>query len=147
MSPNPTLTVSKTFHRGYELCAGNGLTGNNGQRNALIPSIVCLAFSIELAFKSILQSLDIQIYDHNFVKLYEALHKNLQAEVIRLSTFESTVFLENLQICSNAFIDWRYIHENPGLHFNPTAFLLPLQEAIYKIAEDCVEAKRIDKTP
>ena len=147
MSPNPTLIVAKSFHRGYELCAGNGLSANNGQRNALIPSVVCLAFSIELAFKSILQSLGISIYEHDFVKLYEALPENLQAEVIRLSTFENTVFLENLQICSSTFTDWRYIYEKPGYYFNPTSFLLPLQQAVYKIAEDCVEANRLDKTP
>jgi hypothetical protein len=52
MTPAAALSSSRNFLRGYELCTGNGLPAENGIPNAIVPGIVCLAFSVELAIKS-----------------------------------------------------------------------------------------------
>lgn len=52
MTPAAALEVSKQFYHAFELCRGNGLTTFDGKQSADIPSVVNLAFAIELALKA-----------------------------------------------------------------------------------------------
>lgn len=116
MTPASILSISQSFQRGHELCIGNGLSAENGKRNAPIPGIVCLAFAIELALKSLLLADKNQSGGHKLDELFGKLNPSAQAEVIRRVGLNEEAFLQELKTVANAFVDWRYIYETPGYH-------------------------------
>lgn len=142
MTPAATLSISRTFHRGYELCTGNGLPAENGQSNAIIPGIVCLAFSIELAFKSILLAVSKPTSGHKLDQLFQRLPAAEQHEVILESGVDTQSFHENLALVANAFVEWRYIYERPGAHSISEQFLQMLSHAADAVAARKVNSSR-----
>ncbi len=143
MTPAATLSISRTFHRGYELCTGNGLPAENGEPNAIIPGIVCLAFSIELGLKSILFAVNKPSTGHRLDRLFEELPEPEQQAVLFESCAEPSSFRENLALVANAFVEWRYIYERRGFQSISEQFLLMLWRAVDTVAERKVEEGRL----
>ena len=140
MTPANILSQSRTFQRGYELCIGNGLPAENGKQNALIPGVVCMAFAIELAIKSLLLSDKNPSGGHKLNELFGKLNPAVRAEVIRQAGLSEQTFLHELQIAASAFVDWRYIYETPGLH----SINLPFLESVWiPLAEIADRAARL----
>lgn len=142
MTPVSILSTSKNFHRGFELCYGNGLPANNGVLNAIIPAIVCLAFSIELGFKAILVGCNKPSDGHKFVELFGKLPPAIQVEIERLVVGEDSGFKSRLTMVSNVFVEWRYLFEEAGYHSIDIEFLSKLHDAVTKIAERYVSEQR-----
>ena len=142
MTPASVLSTSKSFHRGFELCYGNGLPANNGVLNAIVPAVVCLAFSIELGFKAILVGCEKPSDGHKFVELFAKLPCEIQDEIERLVDVENSSFKESLTLVSNAFVEWRYIFEEAGYHSIDIGYLSKLHAVITQIAERYVSEQR-----
>jgi len=142
MTPASVLSTSKDFHRAFELCYGNGLPANNGVSNAIVPAVVCLAFSIELGFKAILVGNGKPSEGHKFGELFEKLPVEIRAEIQRLVVGEDGGFESSLTLVSNAFVEWRYIFEEPGYHSIDVEFLSKLHDAVTQIAERYVSEQR-----
>jgi len=104
--------------------------------NLTTPALVCLAFSIELHVKLLLQTYDIIARGHDIGNLLKELPED---DVVFISThkdFDHThqgeYFFENIAIASKLFIRTRYYFENLGtLHFN-TGFCATLAKVIRK---------------
>jgi hypothetical protein len=143
MTPASVLSISKEFHRGYELCFGNGLPADNGLKNALIPAVVCLAFSIELGLKSILLGCNKPSEGHKFVELFNKLPNEIKAEIESLVPSNGNEFSHRLAAVSNAFVEWRYIFEESGYHSIDIEFMLLLHRIITNIAERYVAEQRV----
>ncbi len=142
MTPASVLSSSKSFHRGFELCYGNGLPANNGFKNAIIPGVVCLTFSIELGFKAILIGCNLSAHGHEFSKLFKKLPDEVKSEIIDLVTYENEDFQAKLDLVSNAFTKWRYLFEENGYHSIDIDFLSKLYAAVVQIAQRYAEAQR-----
>lgn len=142
MTPASVLSTSKNFHRAFELCYGNGLPANNGVLNPIVPAVVCLAFSIELGFKAILVGCGKPSEGHKFVELFGKLPLEIQVEIQRLVVGEDNGFESSLTLVSNAFVEWRYIFEEPGYHSIDVDFLSKLHDAVTQIAEKYVSEQR-----
>jgi hypothetical protein len=142
MTPASVLSISKDFHRGFELCYGNGLPANNGVKNAIVPAVVCLAFSIELGFKSILVGCNKPSEGHKFVELFGKLPDEIKTEIERFVVDDKSTFSSQLAAVSNAFVEWRYIFEGSGLHSIDIEFLAKLHAAVTQIGEKYVSEQR-----
>ena len=142
MTPASVLSLSKEFHRGFELCYGNGLPANNGVKNAIVPGVVCLAFSIELALKAILVGRNSSSGGHHYVDLFAKLPDEIKTEIERLTIGDEGSFTNRLEAVSNAFVEWRYIFEEPGYHSIDIEFLAKLYAAVTQIGERYVSAQR-----
>lgn len=51
-------------------------------------------------------------------------------------------FESSLTLVSNAFVEWRYIFEEPGYHSIDVEFLSKLHDAVTQIAERYVSEQR-----
>ena len=107
----------------------------DGKRNALIPGVVCLAFSVELGLKAVILAAQPSATGHKLEALFGLLTPEDQASVIQHSGYERQRFELELEAVSNAFVEWRYIHEKPGLQSISVQFLLLIRSAIEVLAE------------
>ena len=127
---------------GYELCIGSGLPAENGRPNATVSGIVCLAFSVELAIKSLLMSAAQPAHGHRLDALFYELPQADQQAIMAEIGMEPQVLQEQLTVAANAFVEWRYIYESPGRHSINAAFLVAFSMASIAIAQRHVSAKR-----
>lgn len=86
-----------------------------GKRNATIPGVVCLAFAIELAIKSLLLAEKNQSGGHKLDELFGKLSSPAQAEIICQVGLNKHDFLAPMAAVANAFVNCRYIYEAPGV--------------------------------
>lgn len=106
------------------------------------PSIVCLAFSIELYIKDVYDAIKEEpLRSHSILKLFEKLPENIQIEIFshgeigtenpwvvfgspfapkcsRNNIGITDLFIYEIQAISNAFTDWRYSHEGKRASLN-----------------------------
>jgi hypothetical protein len=79
------------------------------------PALINIAFSCELAFKSLLSESD-RVHIHKLRDLYNKLDIEYQQEikgrVIGEMNFTDTDFYAKLDECNNNFVDWRYFYEH-----------------------------------
>lgn len=98
---------SKKYYEAYTRCFSNdGVTLPLGE-----PAITCAAFSAELGLKAILSKDGKIIKGHNLKTLLNELTIDDKVKIISLTSVDFPDFDVQLQNVSNAFIDWRYIHE------------------------------------
>ena len=142
MTPASILSVSKDFHRGFELCYGNGLPASNGVSNAIVPAVVCLAFSVELGFKAILVGLNKPSEGHKFVELFNKLPCDIKTEIQLVVVGGESEFSSRLESVSNAFVKWRYIFEENGYYSIDLDFLVKLHSAVTQVATRFVDEQR-----
>ena len=97
------------------------------------PSIICGAFSVELAIKSLLYKNGIETKGHQLLKLLQQLPTETQKEIYEGLEKEWVDFEAQLANCDKAFVDWRYAHETTSdLNINSN-FLVLLAEVCCKI--------------
>lgn len=122
------------------------------------PSIVCLAFSVELYVKDIYSELNIKLPKgrdgHNIWKLFEKLPDQVQQEIfahdsIGQNTFATRGdifstkrftspydgFVYQIKAISEAFVEWRYSYEKGTLEYNE-GFALALIEAVKSVSDN-----------
>lgn len=127
------------------------------------PSVVCLAFSIELYFKDLYDAIQMEPPrgkdGHSLLKLFEGLPEEVQVEIFshgeigtqnpwvvfgspfapKSSTKNKGVtdlFMYEIAAISNGFTDWRYSHEGKraALHYNG-GFALALVKAVKSVCD------------
>lgn len=136
------ISISREFHRGYELCFGNGMPAKSGELNALIPAIVCLSFSIELALKANIYSKNPGLREHKLNELFNLLSNEDQESVINELPMSRKEFEKYLLKASNTFTEWRYLHERPGIHTPEIQFLIDFYQSIELITHQKESALR-----
>ena len=78
----------------------------------IVPAVVNLAFSIELYLKFLLAKNETpDSTDHNLSKLFDLLDSTIQQEIIDLTDYDKDEFESLLSKHTEAFVEWRYIHE------------------------------------
>jgi hypothetical protein len=102
---------------------------SNGQIQFLVvPAIVCAAFSIELGFKALVLQSGGSVSGHNLEKLFSALETPTQQQIVSAVGVAKEEFNSSLAEASNAFVEWRYIHEQEYANAN-NEFLSRLSKA------------------
>lgn len=142
MTPAAALSIARSFRLAFEKCHGSGLPSDHGVPNAIVPSIVCLAFAIEVGFKAILLGSNAPATGHRLDKLFEALPVEDREKVLFHSGVERTAFEQNLELVANAFVDWRYIYEKRGVVSISEQFLQMLWFAVELVAAEKAEQQR-----
>lgn len=142
MTPAAILSISMSFHRGHELCYGNGLPADNGEKNAPIPAVVCLAFATELALKANLLAEKAPSEGHSLLELFEKLDTETRRAVRSKCGLKAEDFDVELGAVSKAFVEWRYIYETPGYHSINLPFLQSLWSVLAELAEGAVRPNR-----
>jgi HEPN domain-containing protein len=85
---------------------------SNGQIEFfIVPAVVNLAFSIELYLKFLLAKNKTLRWGHNLLDLFNSLDSKIQQEIIDLTDYDKDEFESLLSKHTEAFHDWRYIHE------------------------------------
>jgi hypothetical protein len=135
VTPAAALSVAKEFHHAFELCRGNGHTALDGRPNPDIPSVVNLAFAIELALKAILLSYGPSPRGHGLQELFQQLPESDRVFIRSSIPFEEGRFSAGLAAVSEAFVEWRYIHEQRGFKSISLEFLMHLWRASCELAE------------
>ena len=89
----------------------------------VIPQITLMAFSCELALKSLMSKNKKSFKSiHNLSKLYKLIANNDKFHISRRviekmknynSDYDNQCFLDNLEETANTFVDWRYFYEKP----------------------------------
>ena len=142
MTPASTFAIANTFRVAYERCRGSGAPADQGIPNAIIPSIVCLAFAIEVGLKSILNASSSATSGHRLDKLFNGLAEADRLRIIIESGVEAESFRQNLEAVSNSFVEWRYIYEHRGIKSISEEFLLMLWSAIENVALEKIKEQR-----
>ena len=148
--------LSKSFLDGYYRCRGVGFDGYEMSKRgdapeankAPIPAIMCVAFSAELGFKSILMAEGKDPPSkHDLHDLFYLLSEKSQAEIRQSLSRYGEKFDELLESMRTAFVDWRYIYEpyDPTRKMSKSAlsfsddFLVSLSKAASAIAAAYLE--------
>lgn len=142
MSPWGIHSTAREFHRAFQLCYGNGLPAKHGVPNALVPGIVCLVFAIELGLKAVHASDGSPQSGHSLSMLFEKLSDDSKAQILSESGIEGQSFRENLAEVSNAFVEWRYVHEAPGSRSINVQFLEGVWSAVNAVANRRADIER-----
>jgi HEPN domain-containing protein len=106
------------------------------------PNVVCLAFSLELYLKGLITKLTGMSpkKKHSLVDLFLLLPDKNKAAIIQNTekyfgeSLSELSFMVNIEAISNAFIEWRYLHEKGSASFMPK-FSVSLAQAISTEAE------------
>ncbi|MDO9623161.1 MAG: hypothetical protein Q7J46_04165 [Pseudomonas sp.] len=102
--------------------------------SAVVPAIVCAAFSIELGLKSLVyKESNIECKrEHKLEALFKKLLPSTQAAIVQELNMQPNEFNEQISLASNAFVDWRYVYEKSSISIN-FEFLKALASAVEKI--------------
>lgn len=104
----------------------------------LIPTVVNASFACELYLKALViwqEKTEEPIREHKLSKLFEMLDTNDRDIVIKSANiFDWTAFITE---ADNAFVEWRYIHENDGFKMISIGDLLRFADAL----KCCYESK------
>ena len=85
----------------------------NGQiESFLVPAVVNLAFSIELYLKFLLAKNETPSRGHKLLDLFDSLDSTMKQEIIDLTNYDKDEFELLLSKHTEAFENWRYIHES-----------------------------------
>ena len=84
----------------------------NGQfESFMVPAVVNLAFSIELYLKFLLAKNKTPHRGHKLLDLFDSLDSTIKQEIIDLTNYDKDEFELLLSKHTEAFVEWRYIHE------------------------------------
>jgi HEPN domain-containing protein len=98
---------AKKYYEAYTRCwVNDGVTLSLGE-----PAITCAAFSAELGMKAILSRDGEKVRGHNLKTLLDQLSIDDKSNIISLTSVSFPDFDVQLQNASQAFVEWRYIHE------------------------------------
>lgn len=126
----PQLTsVSGSFLRAAERCLEERQIANEKPEFLGVPAVVCLAFSIEVGFKTLLNLQGKSKRGHKLFKLYENLSPCVQKRLMFNTALPKEEFEKNLGLINTAFEDWRYIYEDIDRRSISIQFLIMLAHA------------------
>ena len=77
----------------------------------IVPGVVNLAFSIELYLKFLLAKNETPSRGHKLLALFDSLDSTIKQEIIDLTDYDKDEFESLLSKHTEAFVEWRYIHE------------------------------------
>lgn len=107
---------------------------NGTESAAVIPMVVCYAFSVELYFKSLISH---RTGGHELAVLFEKINSPIRKEIAaeyELITGRNQRQLEaDTQHLSKIFVDWRYVYEGAGQQIY-TNLLVSLAKTALKVA-------------
>lgn len=105
----------------------------NGQiESFIVPAVVNLAFSIELYLKFLLAKNETPSRGHKLLALFDSLDSTTKQEIIDLTNYDKDEFESLLSKHTEAFVEWRYLHER-------TVSIGAVLEFMKKLV-DCVES-------
>ncbi|MGY5715572.1 hypothetical protein ACXHQL_25775, partial [Vibrio parahaemolyticus] len=104
------------------------------QSTIALPAIVCAAFSSEVGLKLILKKCGVEKKGHDLFKLYSALPKHYQIQIVEGSGYRSEEFNHELKKVRAAFVEWRYIYEKDSIEIMNVWFLGKLAKSINYLA-------------
>ncbi len=92
----------------------------NGEfESPIVPAVVNLAFSIELYLKYLLAKNKKQCRGHKLLDLFNSLYPTVKQEIIKLTEYDEEEFKILLNKHTEAFVEWRYLHEqNESININ-----------------------------
>lgn len=135
MTSASALSVAKQFYHAFELCRGNGLTSVDGRVSPEIPSVVNLAFAVELAVKAVLLAYVNSPRGHGLKVLFEQLPEPDRTFISSNILFPAERFENEQAAVSEAFVEWRYIHEQRGAKSISLKFLMHFWNTASMLAE------------
>ncbi len=101
----------------------------------IAPAIVCGVFAIELYFKATITLEHGTATGHDLSILFSRLSPSSQMALRNELSLGELEFMNQLDIVSHAFVDWRYIYEKNQSKFVRTTFIMQLANASKKLAE------------
>ena len=115
---------------------------NNEEDFKLIPPVVNAAFTCELYLKALViwqGRTEKPIKEHRLSKLFEMINRNDRDRIIKDARISDwATFMTE---ADNAFVEWRYIHENDGFKMISIEDLLRFADAL----KCCYESKHKKK--
>ena len=154
---NTYLVLNKVFRD--ELTAKEESSGR--VLSTFGPSVVCLAFSVELYIKNLYSILDKKApRTHNILKLFEGLPEDIRQKVfdhksIGQTPWNGDIFnpkrysgdyssedrvVDEIKAISDGFEKWRYSHEHTNLRYNK-GFALAFIKALTSVADANTDAR------
>ena len=138
MSAASALQSSQGFFRTFELCYERPGFITPEKAGTTVPSIVCLAFSVELALKSVLLHDNRSSHGHSLWNLYSRLPTRLRSEIVARTSRTDQEFELELKSAANAFVQWRYIHEQTRMVGVSVGFLRELYVSVSSVASEAI---------
>lgn len=106
----------------------------NGQiESFIVPAVVNLAFSIELYLKFLLAKNKTTKRRHELLDLFNLLDPSIKQDIIKLTNYNKDEFEVLLKKHSEAFREWRYIHESNESIGADLEFMRKLVECVESI--------------
>jgi hypothetical protein len=133
MNTQFALAVSKSFLDAYTLCVQGAEDVSDG-KPALIPAVVCAAFSVEVGLKVILGVEGKSSTRHELRSLFQQISEESQDAIVHNTSYDAARFESDLSAASDAFTKWRYIYEEEGSRRVSAQFLMLLAHAIHTVA-------------
>lgn len=130
------------FHRASQLCSERRPLSDGSYESLAQPTIVNLAFAIELYLKAIhLKSMGSAARGHNLQQLFQSIgedHRRGIVEQFNVIDLGEHYFEAQLAAAASAFNDWRYAHEALSLS-SRTIFLSRFAHALLRYGETFVD--------
>ena len=120
---------AQQYYDAYQRC----LKGNGDGVYLTIPAITCAAFSAELGIKAILNREGLKTRGHKLKELLERLPAEDRDKIISLTSASYLDFNNQLEAASNAFVEWRYMHEQENEIQVNVFFIGNFAESILKV--------------
>lgn len=102
---------SRAFYLAFQRCMEQRPLLNGQVQFLVVPAVVCAAFSIELGLKAIVLRAGGSVSGHKLKELFGALEPPTQQLIFAAVGIERQEFDSSLEVASDAFVEWRYIHE------------------------------------
>ena len=102
---------SNAFYLAYHRCMEQRSLPDGKIQFLVVPAIVCAALSVELGFKALVLRAGGRAHGHDLKQLFSALGTSIQQQIISAVDVAEGEFESSLAEASNAFVQWRYIHE------------------------------------
>ncbi|WP_153003655.1 hypothetical protein [Aureimonas ureilytica] len=114
---NRMYDLAVSFH-GSALRASEDIAIKETIQSFVVPSIVNIAFAIELYFKCMLKESSLKAHGHELKKLFRDLPEPIKSKVAaeyKIRTgHDRNSFNSDLNNYSNMFVEWRYLYEKNG---------------------------------
>lgn len=125
---------AKTFRMAAERCLEMWKLPDGRIESPLVPAVVNLAFSIELYLKYLIAKKGTPRKGHELAKLFAFLDTATQNEIITSTNYQKAEFESLVNKHSDAFVDWRYLHDEDVSRDVNIEFMRRLTYSIESIA-------------
>lgn len=129
MNSELAADVSKAFGLAFSRCQEQRSLSGGQWEMLLVPSVVCIAFAVEIGLKAIILKEGGAKVGHSLTKLFEALREDTRGAIIKTMGMTEATFGASLQGANEAFVEWRYVYERDSAHVD-VFFLSNLHQAV-----------------